>query len=204
MGRLIYRGFRRPSFTPKTGRLMAWPAFLALFGWFALSGCALADDRAPDYRDRLTVKAETPDGLRTGTSVIQVKQSLGRPGGAPANSQIYTRVRGEAAAMDLTGGQSLFALLRSERNIQWAGTTVSALTYRIVHAEGKPRFDGVLRLTREVEIPRRYPRNPRLGAYPMLVAIGDLNEPTGIMKVDPDDLAGRIGESVRLKRFTLA
>ena len=83
----------------------------------ALSACGLTDnlvdDRTPNHRYRLTVEVETPEGLKTGSSVIQVEQSLGRAGGAPASSQIYRKVHGEAVAVDLPDGLTLFALLRS-------------------------------------------------------------------------------------------
>lgn len=164
------------------------------------------DNAAPDYRYRLTVEVDTPKGLKTGSSVIQVEQSLGRAGGAPASSQIYTRVRGEAVAVDLPGGQTLFALLRSDSNSQWAGTIVSALTPRLVEAGGKPRFDGVLQLKGEVELPRylnRSRQRPAPSAYPMLVAFGDPDDPTSVTLVDPDDLAATFGEGVSLKSITV-
>lgn len=159
-----------------------------------------------DYRYRLTVEVETTEGLKTGSSVIQVRKWLGRAGGAPASSQIYTRVRGEAVEVDLPGEQTLFALLRSDSNIQWAGTIVSALTPRLSDADGKPRFDGVLQLKGEVELPRylrRSRRGPGPSAYPMLVTFGDLGDPTSVERVDPDDLAATFGEGARLKRVTV-
>lgn len=178
-------------------------SLLALIALFATSLSACDDPAAPDYRYRLTVEVDTPEGLETGSSVIEVKQTLGRAGGAPASSQIYTRMRGEAVAVDLPGGRTLFALLRSDNNSQWAGTIVSALTPQTVGSGGEARFDGVLRLKGEKEVPRRYPRAPRLSAYPMLVTFGDIDDPTSVAKVDPDDLAATFGEGVELKRITV-
>jgi len=71
----------------------AWLAFAALV-LSLLPGCAFADDAAPDYRYRLTVEVETPDGLRTGSSVIDVQQTLMRAGGSPANQAVRCRACG--------------------------------------------------------------------------------------------------------------
>lgn len=94
----------------------AWLALAALL----LPGCAFAEDKAPDYRYRLTVEVETPEGLKTGLSVIEVRQTLVRAGSVPANQAVERRVRGEAAAVNLPGGKTLFALLRSDNDPDWA------------------------------------------------------------------------------------
>lgn len=47
----------------------------ALVASAALPGCAAADS-TPDYRYRLTVEVDTPGGLRTGSSVIEVETSV--------------------------------------------------------------------------------------------------------------------------------
>lgn len=179
---------------------------LSLLAMFALSACLGGDDRTPDYRYRLTVEVETPEGLKTGSSVIQVRQWLGRAGGAPASSQIYTRVRGEAVTVDLPGDQTLFALLRSESDIQWAGTIVSALTPSLVGSDGEARFDGVLHLKGETEVPPTFPAYKfieRRSAYPIMVTFSDEADPTSVLLVDPDDLAATFGEGVSLKRITV-
>lgn len=171
-----------------------------------LPGCAFADDKAPDYRYRLTVEVETPEGLTAGSSVIAVEQTLGRAGGAPANSQLYLRVRGEAVAVDLPGGQTLFALLRSQSNNEWSAGIVAALAPRREDPDGAPRFDGVLLLDGIAEVPRFFPPNRIIGrhsGYPMLVTFGDVDDPTSVKEVDPDDLAASFGEGVRLKRITV-
>jgi hypothetical protein len=40
-------------------------------------------------------------------------------------------------------------------------------------------------------------------AYPMLVTFGDLDDPTSVEEVDPDDLAATFGGDVSLKRITV-
>ncbi len=182
---------------------------VALSVWFAALGVVLlagCDDGAPDYRYRLTVEVETPEGLKTGSSVIEVEQNLGRAGGSPANSQIYRKVRGEAVAVDMPDGRTLFALLRSESDNEWAETVMDRVSPPSRRGSDGPLFDGPLQLKGEVDVPRTYPAYAWLeerSAYPMLVTFGDIDDPTSVEEVDPDDLAATFGEGVVLKRVTV-
>jgi hypothetical protein len=177
-----------------------WLALAALL----LPGCAFADDAALDYRYRLTVEVETPEGLRTGSSVIEVQQTLMRAGGSPANQAVRWRVRGEAVAVDLPGGKTLFALLRSDNDPDWA----SRVYILLAPQENKGFEDAlndVLELTGERTLPRMWPPVAFLeerSAYPMMVTFGDLADPTSVAEVDPDALAATFGEGVKLKRIT--
>jgi hypothetical protein len=182
--------------------------FAAIAGALAVSflaGCAVAEDKAPDYRYRLTVEVETPEGLKTGSSVIEVKQALVRAGSSPANQAVERRVRGEAVAVDLPGGKTLFALLRSENDPDWANRI-----YVLLEPEKKQDFedalDDALEITGERTLPRMWPANvimPRRSAYPMMVTFGDPADPTSVAEVDPDDLAATFGDGVKLKRITV-
>lgn len=182
--------------------LAVWLALAALM----LPGCALAEDAAPDYRYRLTVEVETPEGLRTGSSVIEVQQTLVRAGGSPANQAVERRVRGEAVAVDLPGGKTLFALLRSENNVDWASYV---FVYLAPQKKGEPfadQLNDVLEVKGEQVLPRMWPPVAFLkerSAYPMLVTFGDLADPASVAEVDPDDLAATFGEGVALKRITV-
>lgn len=179
--------------------------FWALVAAVLLAGCETAvEDQAPDYRYRLTVEVETPEGLKAGSSVIEVQQTLGRAGSSPANQAVSRRVRGEAVAVDLPDGQTLYALLRSDFNIDWA----SYLFVNLVPKSDEPfadSLDNVLELKGEQTLPRMWPPVGHLGertAYPMLVTFGDEADPTSVAKVDPDNLAATFGKGVKLKRIT--
>jgi hypothetical protein len=183
----------------------AWLALAAL----VLSGCGIADDKAPDYRYRLTVEVDTPEGLRAGSSVIQVQQSLGgaASAGGLAGGQIYYEARGEAVAVDLPGGRTLFALLRSDDNIDWAAGVMQGLAPKSQGESWAESFDNVLLINGVVEVPRMWPANatlPERSAYPMLVTFGDVADPASVARVNPDDLAAIFGEGVTLKRITVA
>ena len=64
----------------------------------------------------------------------------------------------------------------------------------------------MLRHRPERTVPRHFSRADRVNkrsAYPMLVTFGDLDDPTSVERVDPDELAATFGEGVRLKRITV-
>ena len=171
----------------------------------ATSACA-SDDTAPDYRYRLTVEVETPEGLKTGSSVIEVKQRLVRAGSNPANIAVERRVRGEAVAVDLPGGRTLFALLRSDNNIEWPTYVMQTLAPHSESETFAQQLDNMLLLEGEIVLPRTFPPVGHLeerSAYPMLVTFGDLDDPASVERVDPDDLAATFGEGVSLKRITV-
>lgn len=179
-----------------------------LLAALSLAGCGLVND-VPDYRYRLTVEVETPDGLRTGSSVIEVSTSIASEYSIPTPGAVYFRARGEAVAVDLGEGRTLFALLRSTGNVDWAGNLMIRLapTSRKIGREGVlERYNAMLRM-REPRVLPRYFRNEghlsNVPAWPMLVTFGDLDDPTSVELVDPDDFAASFGEGVSLKRITV-
>jgi len=167
--------------------------------------CVLADDKAPDYRYRLTVEVETPGGIKAGSSVIEVQQTLVRAGSSPANQAVERRVRGEAVAVDLPGGKTLFALLRSDNDIDWASRVFALLAPKRKQAFDDS-LDDVLEVKGEQALPRMWPAVSTISersAYPTLVTFTDLAKPESVAEVDPDDLAATFGEGVKLKRITV-
>lgn len=68
----------------------------------AVCGCG---SQADSYRQRITVEVDTPEGVMTGSSVSEVKWRYSSRGSSRASS------RGEAVAVDLPGGRTLFALM---------------------------------------------------------------------------------------------
>ncbi len=174
-------------------------ALCALLGWWLTHG------PTPAYRYRLTVEIETPEGLRTGSSVIEVETSES----SFPHSTVNHRVRGEAVAVDLPGGKTLFALLRSESDVAWASRVMFMLAPEAPDTAPDPfqaRFDNMLNLSGPVALPRMWPPVAHLSersAYPMLVTFGDLDDPTSVARVDPDDLSASFGDGVRLKRITV-
>lgn len=177
----------------------AWLALAAL----TLPACAAAEeDPTPDYRYRLTVEVDTPEGLRTGSSVIEVQQGMGRTTMDGYGPVVRYRIRGEAVAVDLPGGKTLYALLRSGNDVDWATRVVPFLS---PDQDDENPLDDVLLMEGKQEVPRTWPPVGHLSerpAYPMMVTFGDEGDPTSVTLVDPDDLAASFGEGVKLKRIT--
>jgi hypothetical protein len=169
----------------------------------ALGGCGKQGARS--YHYRLVVEVETPEGLRTGSSVIGVEGSRQLPGtGALGGSG--PQARGEAVAVDLPNGRTLFALLRSETDADWAGSA---------HIRANPKdyddfpnaddyYQAVSRdrlaypIKRWVDMQTKQRDN-----YPMLVTFTDIKDPATVQRVNADDLAASFGTGYRLKSITV-
>ena len=168
---------------------------------------AACGDDTPTYRYRLTVEVNTPAGLRTGSSVIEVSTRRVRLGMDPGSNGLDWKTRGEAVAVDMPDGRTLFALLRSENDIDWSSRVMFMLApnYR---GEGatEHRYDALVRDRYLKTLPRMWPRTGHLdrrSAYPMLVTFGDVDDPTSVALVDPDELAASFGDGVTLRRITV-
>lgn len=175
----------------------------------ALTACNFLDD-TPTYRYRMTVEVETPEGLKTGSSVIEVETRMETNPESPASQRINWRARGEAAIIDLEERGVLFALLRSEDDVDFASRIMFLLAPKGVDKNGDAflgRFANMLEMTEPVELPATQEKiNPPLAEMkgrPMLVTFGDLDDPTSVERVDPEDLSATFGEGVSLKRITV-
>ena len=77
-----------------------------------LSGCGLFGDSS--YRFKMTVEVETPEGLKTGSSVYEA--SVGsRPKLLPEEGARQIELRGEAVVIDLNNGP-IFVLLKIQND----------------------------------------------------------------------------------------
>ena len=176
---------------------------------FVAGSLLAACDATPDYRYRLTVEVKTPLGLRTGSSVIEVDTDVAGARTIPSPGAVSHRIRGEAVAVDLPGGRTLFALLRSGNDADWASRVMAMLApdpSDDAEDRFQARFDNLLELEGEIALPRMWPPTGHLkerSAYPMLVTFSDIAEPTSVAEVDPDDLAATFGEGYALRRITV-
>jgi hypothetical protein len=200
------------------GRL-AGAAYLALLaaclGVFATIGpvgllarvleVALGVKHLPTYRYRLAVTVETPEGLRRGSSVIEVRTSKQVGDNVPSIMRGYgVRVIGEAAVVDLGRRGLLVALLTASHGM-WASSVMSTalppveskadINERAIPAILASR--GARPVPRQVEYMRRMRDN-----YPFLVrATGP--RIADITLADPDHLDAAFGEGVRLVSITV-
>lgn len=160
-----------------------------------LAGCS----DAPSYQYRITVEVDTPQGLRSGSSVWETTAWQGS--GIP-DSAIRSREKGEAVAVDLPNG-TLFALLR-DPELGWDYATGLVEGHLSVHpgsdaVMGKDWKENRRRIANAKPAFELYPDE-----YPLLVRFQDVGVPASIEQVNPNDLAASFGPGVRLRRITVA
>jgi hypothetical protein len=148
------------------------------------------------YRYRLTLDVETPEGIKSGSSVVQVTVKKGGLQLNPEGARTIF-VRGEAVAVDLGARGALFALLCSRR---WVDAQ-----YMVFEAFPWPKGPGG-EGTREaswyyhaLQAKRELPTE----LLPMLVRFRDINDPKTVEEIDPNNLAASFGPGVRLQKATI-
>jgi hypothetical protein len=167
----------------------------------ALSGCGSTDT----LRYKMIVEVETPSSVKTGFAVREV--AVRTPASMPmlGEDRGSTSVRGEAVAVDLPGGKTLFALLTgasgdvdygarvADREGIWGGAQAG----KLVQIWPRPPYPG------SPKDHENYKRGHAM-QYPMLVTFGDMADPKSVARVDPDNLAATFGPGVRLRRIMVA
>lgn len=143
------------------------------------------------YRLALTVVADGAE--HTGSSVVGVTYGTRVPLFSNHSGRIYTEVKGEAVAVDISNRGTLFALLKAGSSHR------SSPEFIIPKAFGFPGGsvpdDGFSRLS---ALAGRVDLSPV--DLPLLVRFRDLSEPTTVERVDPSDLAEAFGRGVYLKQ----
>jgi hypothetical protein len=193
-----------------TGRRGFIALLLGSAAMLALSGCSQIEP-TETLRFRLKVDVDTPEGVKSGYSVWEYTVTKVVTGFSPHS----TEYRGEAVAVDLPGGRTLFALLISgdgqsdypryvieDRLMQ---TPEYRADYRSAFLKYFPRWR---RSKESWTVPSSYYPELKVDgkvttAYPMLVTFGDIKDPTSVKRVDPDDLSASFGAGVKLKAITV-
>ena len=160
-----------------------------------LLGCA---EMFPErYRFELTVEVDTPEELRSGSGVYEVwannKTSL-----LPEEAKRDWGVRGEAVAVDLPNGRTLFALLKTNAIHQdMAGLSMTALdpAFRNDVVESAGRIASGEGVRQQAEVARE--------DYPMLVTFRDLADPTSVQAANPADFSSVFGPGYALRRVSV-
>lgn len=154
------------------------------------------------YRYRMTVEVETPQGLRTGSAVREVKFQDG-PNIGGGLSFAGMNYRGEAVAVDLPGGRTLFMLVEKNPSIDIEAA------FRDAGVDPGARTADILARARRTGQVYLHPSPAEFGvgelrsrSFPQLVTFGDINDPKSVVAVDPIDLAASFGPGVGLRRIT--
>jgi hypothetical protein len=199
-----------------------------------VAGCGSNDPegsrRYPDYRFRLNVEVDTPEGLRTGSSVIEIRTWNSGKNSLFKNT-LRREITGEAPVVDLGQRGVMFALLDSGDN---QGSPTPYILYTVIkkpttdelRVPGSAALDNKFLPAHDVEMQRiialkglhvipRYSQDPdelfqaknagipRPSNYPMLVRFRDMSDPKSVQQVDPDNLAKSFGKGVKLRRITV-
>jgi hypothetical protein len=144
-----------------------------------LAGCGFVIPHR--YRFKVTVEIETPQGLRRGSSVYQVS-AANLPALLPDERRRDWSVKGEAVAVELPDGRTLFALMRT-RNRFHEDLVLMSL------AALDPKFSNdVVESAGRVAMAFTARRKADVNAadYPLLVVFDDKANPASAKEVEPD------------------
>ena len=173
----------------------------------ALAGCG----RSETYRYKLMLSLDTPDGVKTGSNVVQIDAWDYT---FPAIQGEPQKTRGQALYLDLgPGRRPVIALLthirRNDEVAQnghpyhalWLGNSPS-LVLADVCLGGAGNLDWIEMATRFNERCRQpFPITP--ADLPDVVTFGDVNNPKSVMLVDPNNLSATLGQGVSWRSMTL-
>lgn len=166
-----------------TGHKIARRSALGLLAGAAtlvLAGCGR---NSASYRFRMTVEVETPQGLRSGSSVMEVRLARGMAIGD--QSGVTSGVFGEAVVVDLPDGP-LFVLLQ----VPDAGPPLQSVVPRALLGRRSDGPDGVMADDEKLgstwfsEYRAELPR----ADWPLMVRFGDISDPKTVEQVDPDTI----------------
>lgn len=161
------------------------------------------------YRYRLTLGVSVNDKEHVGANVVQVRVTE-KSNMLPQTGGVYTRVAGEAVAVDLGERGVLFVLLKDierERPFSAASGMWFASADNIVQS-AFPRIKGEEGKWGLALAMRRYAqggesRELRPDQLPLLVRFRDKADPKTVEQVDPTNLEPQFGPGTRLTRATI-
>lgn len=193
--------------------------FAMAAGLLALSACKPSGQsserpskNSAEVRFQVTVNVDTPDGPRSGSSIWSWKLSkptiaLGSPYGG--------KFRGEAVAVDLPNGKTLFALVKGQEMLPERHLGDIARASRGEEKLHEDRVADIRYLSGRIGDTATVPCVARTGEErgadrvdpkldcPMLVSFADITEPASVFKVDKNDAAASLGSGYEIKDITI-
>jgi len=161
-----------------------------------IGGLVLAYNLAyPTYshRYRLTIEVETPDGLKTGSSVIESRLRTEPP--ILPNTGAVTSLHGDAVFVDLGNGKNVVGLLALGDPAQYVdGPVRLAINAFGIPNCGKPfcQWKQIAETTGARDLP--------LNLVPTLVSFGAVSDPKTARVVRPQELEDVFGPGYHFKR----
>lgn len=179
----------------------------ALTGGTMLGGCGWLR-RDPKVRYRVTVTVDTPQGARSGSSVWS--WTLKKPTVALV-SAYNGEVQGEAVAVDLPGGRTLFAILRGMDGDSGMAELMPERLFGDIgrSARGEPTRHSPDRVADLRDIAGRTGETVTLDCArhpdwcPMLLTFANPADPASIRRVEPTNLAAAFGSGTALRGITV-
>jgi hypothetical protein len=154
------------------------------------------------YRYKLTLAVNTPEGVKRGSSVVEIQFW-------DVSTGTMHKLDGEALYLDLgRDAKPLIALLTSQlhpkywENQRWSRDGGPNLTFFLRLYGEAPIVDNVLAgVSRLVRM--RGPRKITPDDLPDLVTFADVNDPKSVIEVDPNDLQATLGPNITWNELTL-
>lgn len=162
----------------------------------------------PSYRYRLSVVVETPCGIKSGSSVIEIGSTdKGRGFPGPEAGGIDTDIAGEAVPIEISTETMLFMLLTQPGHNEFAGALLWYLNPDIpIEETTESRLNALKRRTYAMPLPyMRAPVPPEREdqrLWPTFVTFRNRADPTSVVEVDPLNPAALLGSGVRIKSVT--
>jgi hypothetical protein len=193
---------------------LRWFKRLVIWGLVPLAlGYAIFEINYPTctFRYKLTAEVMTPDGLKTGSSVIEVSYSHNADWGGGETSNL--NMTGEAVYVDLGSGKNLFVMLtnsasgrekNSSRNYQPLEGALDAFALPLKALDLNWTFGQERQLCADVgRVPLDQAFVVQRENLPTLVSFGSLKDPDSLAIVEPGGLDKVVGEGFGLKNVLL-
>jgi hypothetical protein len=181
--------------------------FLIRFAMVALMAvCLVGCGRTQSYRYKLTLAVNTPEGVKRGSSVVELQffdVSI------PARGTM-SKLSGEAIYLDLgPGRRPLIALLTSRlhrkygKDQRWVpdgGPTENLLSrlYGVTLSPSMTLLGYVSQIAR-----MRSAHEITTNDLPDLVTFADINDPKSVIEIDPNNLEATLGAGISWNEITL-
>jgi hypothetical protein len=157
----------------------------------ALTGAFIWQTNQPDHYYRLGIEVETPDGVKSASSVLAVHQHS-HSWGLPETRGLSSRLEGDAVFLDLGAGRNVVAILAHGK----AGEVVSRMTQLDNSAFRKIGQAVPWHMTGQLT-----GNAPLEGDdIPTLVTFRDPTDPRTAEVIGPDELEAAFGSGYRFKK----
>jgi hypothetical protein len=164
-----------------------------------------------EVRYRMQVEVETPEGVKSGSSVWSrsISKTIGPV--SPYNASF----KAEAVAVDLPGGRTLFMLVKGQEGMvdayfpEYEVLVPGEGNDRVAHLSAISSSGASKVLPCTAEAYKSWPHKSHHGPLkaddycPMLVTFKDIKDPTSVALVNRDDLSASFGAGYRLKAITV-